>query len=127
MDYNLQIGMTYTARKTVEHKDTAAAMGSGDVTVFATPAMILLMEEAARLAVQSALPPGTTTVGTVVNVQHMAATPMGMKVQATAALTGINGRRLTFEVEARDENGVIGKGSHERAVIDVERFMAKLR
>ncbi|MCL2396659.1 MAG: thioesterase family protein [Defluviitaleaceae bacterium] len=119
--------MKYTAERIVEAKDTAVAIGSGEVEVFATPAMILLMEEAARLAVQPALPTGSTTVGTVVNVQHLAATPVGMKVRATATLTEINGRRLVFEVEATDEKGIIGKGIHERAVIDIQRFMAMLQ
>jgi len=122
----MQIGMSYTAEKQVEHADSAAAMGSGSVAVFATPAMILLMELAARDCVAAALPEGSTTVGTVVNVRHMAATPVGMRVSATANLIEIDGRRLVFEVEAKDENGIIGKGLHERAVIDIERFMAKL-
>jgi len=126
MDYNLKIGASYTAEKLVEEQDTAAYMGSGTVTVFATPAMILLMELAARDAVQSHLPEGATTVGTLVNVQHVAATPLGAKVSATATLQQIDGRKLTFKVEAVDENGVIGKGIHERAIIDIERFMAKL-
>jgi len=123
----MEIGTTYTATKTVETADSAAALGSGSVAVFATPAMILLMELAAREAVQAALPHGSTTVGTVVNIRHMAATPVGARVSATAKLVEIEGRRLVFEVEAQDESGIIGKGLHERAVIDIERFMTKLR
>lgn len=122
----MEIGATFTIEKTVEHRDSAAALGSGSVAVFATPAMILLMEDAARLAVQDALPEGSTTVGTVVNIQHMAATPVGMRVTATARLIEINGRTLTFDVEAHDEKRQIGKGSHQRAVIDIYRFMSKL-
>ena len=126
MDYSLKIGASYIAEKIVGEHDTAAFMGSGAVTVFATPAMILLMELAARNAVQGSLPEGSTTVGTLVNVQHLSATPLGAKVSATAVLRQIDGRKLTFDIEARDENGVIGSGVHERAIIDVERFMAKL-
>ena len=125
---NIKIGATYTARKTVEMSDTAAFMGSGTVEVFATPAMILLMELAARDAVQSELPSGLTTVGTLVNVQHLAATPLGAQVSATATLREVDasGRKLRFDLEASDERGVIGKGVHERAIIDIERFMARL-
>jgi len=126
MDYNLQIGMTHTNEKLVTDADSAATLGSGTLAVFATPAMILLMELAARNTAQDALPEGVTTVGTLVNVQHLAATPVGSKVSATATLTAIDGRKLTFEVQAIDENGIIGKGIHERAIIDVQRFMAKL-
>ena len=126
MDYTLTPGASHTAEKLVEARDTASSMGSGTVEVFATPAMILLMELAARNAVQSDLPDGTTTVGTLVNVQHLAATPLGAKVSAKAVLKQIDGRKLSFEVEASDENGVIGKGVHERAIIDVKRFMEKV-
>ena len=122
----MEIGATYTIEKIVEHRDSAASVGSGTVAVFATPAMILIMEEAARLAVQDALPEGSTTVGTVVNIQHMAATPVGMRVTATARLVEVSGRFLTFDVEAHDERRQIGKGSHQRAIIDIARFMAKL-
>ena len=126
MDYNLQIGASHTAEKLVEERNTAAYMGSGIVQVFATPAMILLMELAARNAVQGYLPEGSTTVGTLVNIKHVAATPLGAKVSASAVLKEIDGRKLTFEIEATDEKGIIGKGVHERAIIDVERFMARL-
>jgi predicted thioesterase len=126
LNYNLKTGASHTAEKLVEERDTAAYMGSGTVAVFATPAMILLMELAARNAVQGNLPEGTTTVGTLVNVQHVAATPLGAKVSARAVLKEIDGRKLTFDIEAADENGLIGKGVHERAIIDIERFMSKL-
>ena len=122
----MEIGMSYTSKMIAEEKYSAAALGSGSVAVFATPAMILLMEEAARLAVQDALPEGATTVGTAVNIQHLAATPVGANVSATAVLIEINGRNLTFEVEAKDDKRLIGKGIHLRAVIDITRFMSKL-
>ena len=126
MDYKLEIGIGYTAEKIVKYEDTAVALGSGQVKVFATPAMILLMEEAALHAVQTVLPEGSTTVGTSVNIQHLSATPEGKVVRATAALKEINGKRLVFDVEASDDKGIIGKGTHERAIIDTEKFMQKL-
>ena len=125
MDYNLKIGARYTAEKTVGTADTADSMGSGTLPVFATPAMILLMEQAALLAVQGDLPEGLTTVGTMVNVRHLAATPIGTAVTATATLTETAGRKLTFAVTAADASGTIGEGIHERAVVDISRFMSK--
>jgi len=127
MDYNLKAGTSHAAEKVVELHDTAAFMGSGTVEVFGTPAMILLMELAARDAVQGNLPDDFTTVGTMVNVQHLSATLMGKKVTATATLKQIDGRKLIFDIEATDESGIIGKGVHERAIIDVKRFMARLK
>jgi len=121
----MDIGMTYTLERTAREQDSAAIMGSGAVHVFATPAMILLMEEAAAACVQGELPEGGATVGTVVNVSHVSATPIGAKVSATAVLTAINGRLLEFDVEAFDDKRLIGKGTHQRAIIDVERFMSK--
>jgi len=126
MEYKLEIGASYTAEKMVKYEDTAIALGSGQVGVFATPAMILLMEEAALHAVQAALPEESTTVGVTVNIQHLSATLAGKMVTSTATLKEINGRRLVFDVEASDENGIIGKGTHERVIINTEDFMWKL-
>lgn len=106
--------------------DTAEAYGSGGVAVFATPAMIALMEAAAAAAVAPALAPGETTVGTAVNVRHTAATPMGLRVTARAVLTAVAGRRLEFRVEAWDERESIGVGSHERAVVSLDRFLVRV-
>lgn len=106
--------------------DTAEAYGSGGVAVFATPAMIALMEAAAAAAVAPALAPGETTVGTAVNIQHTAATPVGMRVTARAVLTAVEGRRLEFRVEARDERESIGAGSHVRAVVSLDRFLTRV-
>lgn len=105
--------------------DTAEACGSGGVAVFATPAMIALMEAAAAAAVAPALAPGETTVGTAVNVRHTAATPIGLRVTARAVLTAVAGRRLEFRVEAWDERESIGAGSHERAVVSLDRFLTR--
>lgn len=106
----------------------ASAAGSGTVAVFATPVMIAQMEGTAMRSVMPHLAEGQATVGTYLDVHHTAATPEGMKVSIHTELTGIsdNGRFLTFKVEARDECGVIGSGTHERAVISVDRFMEKV-
>lgn len=122
----LEIGLTYTSEKIVEEKDSAAALGSGTLTVFATPAMILLMENAAMMAVRDALPQGSTTVGMMVDVRHLFPTRLGAKVSAIAELVDIKGKILTFEIEAHDEKHLIGKGVHRRAVVDIERFIAKM-
>lgn len=121
----LEIGLKGRADLTVTQQNTAAAVGSGLVPVFATPWMIALMENAAVNAVSSFLSEGEGTVGTFLNVSHDAATPIGMKVWAEAELTEINGKALTFSVAAFDEAGPIGKGTHGRFIINVERFLAK--
>lgn len=121
----LTTGMTLKKEMTVTANDTAAALGSGDLEVFATPAMISLMELTSRLCVGDALDEGQTTVGTLVNIAHTAATPIGMKVTCESTLIEIDGRRLIFDVVASDECGVIGKGSHERFIVDSAKFQAK--
>lgn len=121
----LEIGMTLTKEFTVTSEATALALGSGDLDVYATPSMISLMELTARCAVGDALDEGMTTVGTLVNISHVAATPVGMTVTCTATLTEIDGRRLVFNVEANDEKGLIGKGSHERFIVDAQKFQSK--
>jgi fluoroacetyl-CoA thioesterase len=122
----LAIGLTGESSTVVREDNTADAMGAGGVRVFATPAMISLMENAAFAAVQPMLPAGKTSVGALVNVQHLAATPLGMRVRAFARLIAVDGRRLTFEVEAYDERELIGKGIHERQIVTLERFMERV-
>ncbi len=122
----LRIGMTGDATTTVVHENTAAAVGAGGVEVFATPMMIALMENAAWRAVAEALDEGDVTVGTVVNVLHLAATPIGQQVRAVAELSEIDGRRLVFKVEAYDEQRKIGEGMHERFIVNLERFLKRL-
>lgn len=119
-------GLTGEARTKVTEANTAAAVGSGGIAVFATPMMIALMESAALQAVQPHLAEGESTVGTLVNIKHMAATPLGMQVRAVARLDAVEGRRLLFTVEAFDEAEKIGEGSHERFVIQVERFLGRV-
>jgi fluoroacetyl-CoA thioesterase len=125
-DMTLSIGMRGEATTTVVHENTAAAVGAGGVEVFGTPMMIALMENAAWQAVANALDEGQVTVGTHVNVSHLAATPLGQAVRATAELLAIDGRRLTFCVEAFDERQKIGEGQHERFIVDLQRFLQRI-
>lgn len=122
----LKPGLTGTAETVVRETNTALAMGSGSLHVFATPCMIALMEQAACNAVAACLDEESTSVGTLVNVTHDAATGMGKAVTATATLVEVQGRKLVFEVTAADEDKQIGKGTHERFIVNKEKFMAKL-
>lgn len=122
---NIEVGMTATVNCTVDESNVAAVVGSGSLNVFATPAMIALMEKAACEAISSGLEEGSTTVGTLVNAQHLSATPLGMSVSVTATVTEVDGRKICFDVEASDEVGIIGKGQHERFVVFADKFMAK--
>ena len=121
----LEKGLKYTATTTVTEDKTAKAMGSGTLDVFATPAMIALMEKAAYKAVADYLDEGCGSVGTYLNIKHLAATPLGMTVRCEAELVEIDNRRLVFSVKAYDEAGLIGEGSHERFIVQNEKFMAK--
>ena len=122
----LKCGLKYSVAVEVAPQNTALAMGSGDMEVFATPAMVALMENAAMNAVAEFLPDGSATVGTKIDVSHVKASPMGAKITAEAKLVAVDGRRLEFKVVAYDEKGVIGEGNHTRFVVDKERFLAKL-
>lgn len=122
----LQPGLTGAAVTTVTDVNTAAAMKSGSLKVFATPSMCALMEEAACAAVNGHLEKGSGTVGVSLNITHDRATALGDTVTATATLTAVEGRKLTFSVEAKDSKGVIGQGSHQRFIINNEKFMAKV-
>ena len=122
----LELGMTGEATTTVVHENTAAAVGAGGVEVFGTPMMIALMENAAWRAVAANLDEGDVTLGVLVNVQHLGATPLGQQVRATAELAEIDGRRLVFKVEAYDEQKKIGAGIHERFIVNLERFLKRL-
>lgn len=126
MDFMIQEGLFFTSDVEVSIANCAVTMGSGDLAVFATPAMVALMENAAMQAVAQALPEGATTVGAEMNVTHIKPSGVGAKVSATATLTAVEGRKLTFSVVASDDGGVIGEGVHIRYVVDRERFMAKI-
>lgn len=118
-------GLTGTASGEVTSANTAIALGSGDVPVFATPALAGLMEAAAVDALLDALDAEQTTVGVQLELQHLAATPLGMTVRAEARLMTVEGRSLTFRVSATDEVEQIGVGMHQRVIVDRDRFMSR--
>jgi fluoroacetyl-CoA thioesterase len=121
----LQVGIKGQQSVTVDNAITARVMGSGSLDVYATPAMIALIEKAAMLSVAPELEPGQGTVGTDLKVQHLASTPVGMTVTAKTELVEIDRRRLVFTAEVYDEVGLVGKGTHERFIIDEAKFQAK--
>ena len=111
--------------ETVDMSKTASTMGSGSLEVYATPALVALMEHAACEAISGMLEEGVTTVGTQMNVSHLAATPVGMTVRAEAVLTAQEGRSYTFAIEAYDAAGLIGKADHQRVAVKIDKFMAR--
>ena len=110
-------------KKTVQKEDTALEHGSGNLLVFATPAMIALMENAAQKSVSELLPGGFTTVGTGISIKHIKATPVGLNVEAVSELLEHDGRKLVFSVEAFDDNGKIGFGTHTRYIVEEKKFL----
>ena len=124
---HLKPGLTGSAELVVAVEHTAPSIGSGLVPVLATPVMINLIEAAALAAVERLLPAGHQSLGIHLDVRHFAATPIGMRVRATAELTEVDGRTLTFRVEARDEREPIGDGTHQRVVVNVARFDARVQ
>jgi fluoroacetyl-CoA thioesterase len=123
----LRPGLTGSAEIVVGEEHTAPFVGSGRVRVLATPVMINLMEAAALDAVEKLLPAGHQSLGIRLDVRHYAATPVGMRVRVTAELVKVDGRTLDFRVEARDEKEAIGDGLHQRVVVNVERFDARVQ
>ena len=121
----METGIKGRIETVVDHSNTAKFAGSGELDVFATPNMICLMEQAAQASVAPYLEEGQGTVGTLLNVSHDAATPIGMKVWAETELVEIDRRRLVFDVKAYDECGLIGQGRHERFIIQNDKFIAK--
>lgn len=121
----MQIGQRNQITSRVETNDTAKAFGSGELEVLSTPRMIALMEECAYKCISEELEVGATTVGTLVNVKHLSATPVGMNVTVEAEITEIDGRRVCFSVKAYDEAGLIGEGVHERFIVYSEKFLAR--
>lgn len=123
----LKAGLSGTAEIVVGTRDTAPHVGSGKIGVLATPIMVNLMEAAALQAVERFMPPGYQTVGTHLDVRHFAATPVGMRVRARAELVKVDGRTLTFRIDAEDERERVGEGVHERLIINVERFDQRMQ
>jgi fluoroacetyl-CoA thioesterase len=118
----LRVGLSGSAELAVGEEHTAPRVGSGRVHVLATPVMINLIEAAALEAIERLLPAGHQSLGTVLNVRHIAATPVGMRVTARAEVVAVEGRTVRFRVEARDERELIGDGTHERVVVNVAKF-----
>jgi predicted thioesterase len=123
----LRPGLSGTASLKVADEHTAPRVGSGRVRVLATPVMINLFEAAALAAIEHLLPQGYQSLGTHLDVRHIAATPAGMNVNAVATVTKVEGRTVTFRVEARDEKDLIGDGTHERVVVNVAKFDARVQ
>lgn len=122
----METGIRGRIETVVTQKESAKTLGSGLLDVYATPAMIALMEGCASQSIAPYLDEGCGTVGTAVNIRHIAATPIGMKVYCESILTEVDGRRLLFNVKAYDETGLIGEGTHERFIINSEKFFAKV-
>ena len=123
----MNTGYSYTSTTVVNNNNTAKTLGSGDMDVFATPAMVALMENAAMKAVADHLPEGSTTVGVEISTSHLKASAVGANVVAEATLDEVDGRRLKFSLKAWDDAGVIGEGVHTRFIVDRERFLSKLK
>ncbi len=120
-------GLKGTTEIVVGEEHTAPSIGSGKVRVLATPVMINLFEAAALKAIEHLLQPGYQSLGTHLDVHHVAATPVGMKVVASARVTRVEGRSVSFELEARDEKDLIGRGTHQRVVVNVAKFDARVQ
>ena len=122
---SVTVGMKARVEDLVTEQNTAISAGSGTLPVFATPFMCALMEKAAWMAIAPALNEGDSSVGTKLNISHLSATPVGLKVWAESEVTAVDGKRIEFKVTAGDEKGLIGEGTHERFIVTDERFLAK--
>ena len=121
----LKPGLRMELRDVVTAQNVASIWGSGALDVYSTPAMIALMEKTSVLAAAPFLPEGCSTVGISINVKHLASSPIGANIRTEAVLTGVDGRKLSYEVRAWDDRELIGEGSHQRFIIDNEKFMKK--
>ena len=119
------VGLKAEVCTLAEREDTAKEVGSGDLLVYATPCMVALMEGAACEAIADCLKDSETTVGTALNIEHIAATPVGLEVRAEAEVTAVEGKVITFAVAAYDEVGQIGKGTHKRVIVNSQKFLEK--
>ena len=121
----LEVGLKGKVSSAVEREDTAQEVGSGSLLVYATPCMVALMEGAACEAIADAVPEGKTSVGIELSISHVSATPVGLEVYAEAELTTLDKNILTFKVAAYDEAGLIGEGTHKRAIVSSQKFLEK--
>ena len=126
-DTRLRVGLEGSSSIVVGAEHTAARVGSGRIAVLATPVMINLIEAASLAAIEDLLPTGHQSLGTHLDVSHVAATPVGMRATATARVVAVEGRNITFRVEARDEKDLIGEGTHSRVVVNVARFDERVK
>ena len=122
---SVEVGIRGYAEDIVNQNNTAQAACSGALTVFGTPFMVALMEKAAWTSIAPYLAPGDSTVGTKLNISHLSATPVGMKVWAESEITLVDGKRIELKVSAYDEKGLIGEGTHERFIVTDQRFLSK--
>ena len=121
----ITVGLKAEVCTLAEREDTAKEVGSGDLLVYATPCMVALMEGAACEAIADCLKDTETTVGTALNIEHIAATPVGLEVRAEAEVISVEGKVITFSVAAYDEVGQIGKGTHKRVIVNSQKFLEK--
>lgn len=122
---SVTVGMKARVETLVTQENTAISAGSGTLPVFATPFMCALMEKAAWMAIAPGLDEGDSSVGTQLNISHLSATPVGLKVWAECEVTAVDGKRIEFKVSASDEKGLIGEGTHTRFIVTDERFLSK--
>ncbi|AWI07381.1 thioesterase family protein [Clostridium drakei] len=127
MEFNVKEGMVSTREIYVTENNVASKLGSGNIDVFSTPSMIALMENTSKSCVDLHLPFGYTTVGIEVNVKHIKASSIGMKIRCEASLVKVDKKKLVFNVEAWDEKGKIGEGNHIRCIVNSEEFMKKVQ
>ena len=125
MEYDMLKGLHHSETLVVEHKDTAAVYGSGALEVFATPAMIALMEKTCLESVADKIGEGNTTVGIAVNIKHLKASPVGSTIRCDAEIVEVDRRRLVFSVKCFEDETLVGEGTHERFVVDSQKFMSK--
>ena len=122
----IEAGQVYTFEKVCQHKESAAALGSGGLEVFSTPSLVALFEATAKRGVDPLLPPGHSTVGTEISVKHLKATPIGRRVRCVATVTAVEGRRIRFSGEMSDDEGPIGTGTQTRHVVDDAEFLRRI-
>jgi predicted thioesterase len=127
MDVKIPTGIKHHKEVVVTGNDSACVFGSGEVNVFATPALIALLESTALESIASHMPEGYTSVGSEVSLKHLKATPIGMKVTGESYLKSVHGRKIHFELHAWDERGYIGIGTHTRVIVEEKGFMEKLK